>query len=171
MNMFARNDRDRENTTYVRLNKAHWHLSALGVGMVGALVILLAFYPKTESGAMGFMIFLFAMLSLLPLNSYITYWQADGEGFRFRNILKNVFIPANDVRQIRIVIHSLGEFLSIQGSKKEIGVPLREDGVAELMEFIMRNYPENVWFAGKDFMIRFVEVRKRKSGPNGTRTW
>lgn len=32
----------------------------------------------------------------------------------------------------------------------------------ELMEFIMKNYPESVWFTGKDFMIRFVDARGGK---------
>jgi hypothetical protein len=160
----AKSDEDSRDVAYVRLNKAHWQLSCLGVGMFGVMFFSIAAVdPSVDIGVLGLLTFMLTVLIIgLPFNSYVTWWKADAEGFRFKNILKNVFIPANDVRQIGINIHAGGAFLFIQGSKKRIGVPLRENGVSEFMDFVMKNYPESIWFTGKDFMARYIETRKNK---------
>ncbi|MDW5562959.1 MAG: hypothetical protein SA339_07005 [Methanomassiliicoccus sp.] len=163
--MPAKGDEDSRDVAYVRLNKAHWQLSCLGVGMFGVMFFSIAAVdPSVDIGVLGLLIFMLTILIIgFPFNSYITWWKADTEGFRFKNILKNVFIPANDVRQIGIInIYASGTVLFIQGSKKSIGVPIKEDGVSEFMDFVMKNYPESVWFTGKDFMVRYIETRKNR---------
>lgn len=154
-------DEDSKNAAYVRLNKAHMCLSGLGVGIWGVLTIIAALYPKTESGVVPLMLFMLIAFFILLLNYYLTLWTADDEGVRFKNIAKRIFIPAYDVRQIGINIHAGGEFLFIQGTRKRIGIPLQEDGIAEFMEYVMKNYSENIWFVDKDLMREFIKMRKK----------
>lgn len=60
-------------------------LSLVGVGLYGILVIAVAIYPETETGALiGFIVLYICLIIAFPVRHYSSYWKINSIGFESR---------------------------------------------------------------------------------------
>lgn len=139
-------------------------ISVLSVGLYGIIVLVVAFYPLSETGVIiGFIALYICVIIAFPVRHYSSFWKINSSGFESRILLNRRFIARSDVKRIDSSKGNVNASLIVYGNGKKIIIPLYYEKGLEVCDLIMKVYPESVWNESR-YIIIYKAILERTSG-------